>query len=270
MIVDFHTHTFPETVAPKAVAQLQERYGYPSAGTGILEDLLEREEPLGIDLAVLHAAATSPNQIRVINNRAAQLQEDRRVVAFGSLHPDCTDLAGEIRRLQDLGVTGIKFHGDFQRFFLDDPAAMRMYEAIGSDFLVLFHVGDRRDAGFIDYATPERLARVLDAFPQLRVVAAHLGGYRMWSEAADFLIGRPIYLDTSSAMSLMAPAEAVRLIRAHGVGRILWGTDYPMWDPADELAALRSLPLSDAEKELILGENARHLLATTGWCARPA
>jgi predicted TIM-barrel fold metal-dependent hydrolase len=260
MIIDFHAHTFPETVAPKAVAQLEARYGYPASGQGTLDDLLAKTRSQAIDLTVLHAAATRPGQVRSINDRAAALQAAHPVVAFGSLHPDYHDIEGEVERLKDLGVIGIKFHPDFQEFYLDSPKAMRMYEAIGSDLLVLFHVGDRRNAGFTNYATPQRMVSVADAFPHLKLIAAHLGGYRMWQEATECLVGRPLFLDTSSALSLMPQAEVMRIIQLHGVDRVIWGSDYPLWDPAVELAALRALPLTDEEKARILGGNAHALL----------
>lgn len=260
MIIDFHAHTFPETVAPKAVAQLEERYGYPAAGLGTIDDLVAKTRSLDIDLTVLHAAATRPGQVRSINDRATALQAAHPVVAFGSLHPDYPDITGEIERLKELGVIGIKFHPDFQEFYLDSPKAMRMYEAIGSDFIVLFHVGDRRNAGFTNYATPERMGRVVDAFPQLNLIAAHLGGYRMWREATECLVGRPVYLDTSSALTLLPQEEVLRIIQVHGAERIIWGTDYPLWDPAAELAAMRALPLADEAKAKILGGNAQKLL----------
>lgn len=268
MIVDFHTHAFPDGVAPKVVRQLEEHYGIAPFGAGTRQHLLASLDEAGISLGVVSTAATRPEQVHPANEWAARLNREHpwtaegpgacSLIAFGTIHPDHPDIAGELSRLKSLGIRGLKLHPDFQAFDLDSPRARRMFTAIGSDFILLLHVGDR--PGRARRATPDRLRRLLAELPELRVVAAHFGGFHMWAEAKDELLGLPVYLDTSSSLAFLSPGEACELIRRHGPDRVVFGSDFPLWSPAEELERLRSLPLTRDELQLILEGNARRLL----------
>ncbi len=268
-VIDFHAHAFPKAVAPRVVQQLEHHYGLPPVGTGTVDHLRNLWQEAGVSLGVISTAATRPAQVRSANDWALRLNkagpwppgedgEGPAFLAFGTLHPAYPDIPGELARLKEQGILGLKFHPDFQGFHLDSPAAEEMFAAIGSDFVVLLHVGDRPDHH--RYATPDRLRRLLEALPQLRVVAAHFGGFQMWSEAQAELIGRNVFLDTSSSLTFLSPEEAVGVIRRHGPERILFGSDFPLWLPGTELALLQRLPLTEEERRLILGDNARRLL----------
>ena len=128
--------------------------------------------------------------------------------------------------------------------------------AIGPDMVMLFHIGDLNS----EKSAPERLAKVLDALPELRVIAAHFGGYSMWERAKQSLVGRKVWLDTSSAIPFMEISEAVEIVRTHGADRILWGSDYPAVQPGTAIAQLQSLGLSAEEQEKIFYRNAEALL----------
>ena len=158
--------------------------------------------------------------------------------------------------MRELGLSGVKFHPDFQNFKIDDPAMMKIYEAIGPDMVLLFHLGDETG----DNSAPERLAKVLDALPELRVIAAHFGGYLMWEQAKKSLVGRNVWLDTSSAIPFMGSGEAAEIIATHGADRILWGSDYPAVQPQTAIAQLASLGLPAEDQEKIFYRNAEKLL----------
>ncbi|MDI6871438.1 MAG: amidohydrolase family protein [Bacillota bacterium] len=269
MIIDFHTHAFPDQVAGKAVRQLENHYGIPPFGTGTLAHLHALLKEAGVTLGVISTAATKPEQVRSANDWALRLNaespwqpgegdEPGALLAFGTLHPAYPDIPDELARLKERGVRGLKFHADFQEFYLDSPEALEMFAAIGSDFVVLLHVGDRPERN--RYATPVRLRRLLEALPDLRVVAAHFGGFQMWAEAREELLGQDVFFDTSSSLAFLSADEAVDLIRRHGPERILFGSDFPLWSPRTELARFCSLPLTDEERRLILWDNARRLL----------
>ena len=165
-------------------------------------------------------------------------------------------MAGEIERALALGLKGVKIHSDMQRTALDDPRLFQMYEVIQGRVPLLAHTGDSR----FDYSNPGRLLRVLDAFPKLTVVGAHFGGWSVWREACEALRGRDIYVDCSSSFYALSPEESKALILGYGAHRVLFGSDYPMWDPGAELKALDALGLPAADMERILHENAELLL----------
>jgi len=256
-IIDFHAHIFPEKIAEKAVQSIGGYYGLPMQGTGTVEGLLESGGPHQVMRYVVQSTATRPEQVRAINDFISETcRQDERLIGFGTLHPDMQDLQGELDRFEALGLVGIKLHPDFQDFSIDDPAAMRIYALAQGRFPVLVHMGDENR----DTSSPKRLSVVLDRFPYLVLIAAHLGGYQMWDESLRLLAGRNLYLDTSSSLEFLEPAKALEIIRKHGVDRVLFGTDYPMWKHEDELERFARLELTPAERELILWKNAARLL----------
>ncbi len=254
-IIDFHTHVFPEAIAEKAVAHVGNHYHLQMCGKGIVEDLLESAERSGIDYLVIHSTATKASQVRNINDWVAS-KAGGRLIGFGTLHPDMDNVEEEFEHILSLGLKGIKLHPDFQGFDADSPKMDRVYRAIGNRLPVLFHAGDKN----LDSSSPQRLANVLGKFPQLIMIAAHLGGHSQWKEALNCLIGKNLYLDTSSAIRYMEKDFALKLIRQHGTQKVVFGTDYPITYHDEELEAFYQLDLTPEEREDILYDNAVRLL----------
>lgn len=254
-VIDFHAHAFPDKIALPAVEQLASHYHLKVSRPGTMDDLLESSREAGISKLCLHAAATNAEQVEITNNWMAQQCSDC-IAGFGSLHIDYPEFAAELDRMETLGLTGIKFHADFQGFAIDDPRMWPLYEAIDDRFLVMFHVGDKVS----DLSNPVRLSRVLDDFPRMKAIAAHLGGWSKWQEAKNYLLGRDLYIDTSSTTWVLRVEEIAELIRVHDINRVLFGTDYPIVSHQEELEAFAKIPLSQDERERILWKNASKLL----------
>ena len=123
---------------------------------------------------------------------------------------------------------------------------------------MLLHTGDAR----YQYSNPDQLIPVLEAFPETVFVGAHMCGYTIWDEAERALYGKyeNLWADCSSTLYAMPPERAVALLRHFGTGRIMFGTDFPLWDPKTELARFLALPLTGAEQRAILFENAARFL----------
>lgn len=255
---DIHAHVFPQAIAEKAVLYLEDYYHFKWEGNGLAEDLLRHMDLAGVQRTVIFSSATKPEQVEAVNNFIAGLcrMYPERFTGFGTLHREYAGYRDELRRMDELGLKGVKFHPDFQNFDIDDPAMMKLYEAIGPDRVMLFHTGDKTS----EKSAPERLAKVLDTFPELRIIAAHFGGYSMWERAIKSLVGRNVWLDTSSAIPFLGSEAAARIVKMHGADRILWGSDYPAVQPGSAAAHLRSLGLADAELEKIFYRNAETLL----------
>ena len=257
MIVDFHTHIYPEKIAAKAVASIGEFYGIPMQGDGTAASLLESGRRGGIERFVVFSAAAVPEQVQAINDYiAAVCREHPQLTGFGTLHKDMKNPPDEIERLLALGLRGIKLHPDMQRFNIDDDGMMDIYASLEGRLPVVFHTGDYR----YSFSHPSRLARVLDNFPRLCVVAAHFGGWSVFDIAYDYFRNRSCFFDVSSSLAFLGQRRAVELIHAYGAERFLFGSDYPMWDPAACLEEFLRLELSDHEKEHILWKNAERIL----------
>ena len=167
-----------------------------------------------------------------------------------------TDAEEEFERIISLGLNGIKLHPDFQGYKADDPRMDKIYSLIENRLPVLIHCGDEK----MDNSSPKRIANVLNRFPGLTIIVAHLGGYKKWQESMEYLVGRNLYMDTSNAIRYMDTAFAVKLIKKHGTDRIVFGTDYPSVYHDDELKVFNKLDLSENEKDDILYNNAAGIL----------
>lgn len=258
MIIDAHAHIFPDKIADKAAEGIGGFYNITAKYDGTLGTLLEQGSAAGVDKFLVQSVATVPEQVRSINNYISECvsRYPDRLIGFGAMHPDFEDIVGETERIVSFGLKGIKLHSDFQRFNLDEKRAYAIYEAAEGRLPILFHIGDPR----YDYSAPERLMRVVKRFSKLTVIAAHLAGWTMWDKGAEIFEGSGIYADCSSSLYALAPDRAAKLIRKIGADKVFWGTDYPLWGAAEELERFRSLPLSDEEKDKILGGNITRLL----------
>ncbi len=263
-VVDFHAHAFHDKIAEKAAKNLNVYYGIPLAGNGTFQVVLDSMAENSIDKMVVHATATKPEQVRVINDYVASLIGPN-LIGFGTMHPGYEDFESELERLKILGLSGIKFHPIFQGFAIDEPVMMPVYRKIAELKLpVLMHMGDKVSDG----ANPKRLAAVLDAVPELVVVAAHLGGSgdclggeAGWRETEQYLCGRSnVYYDTSSSVRFIEPQKATEMIRKLGTDRVVFGTDYPLSLHQQELEIFDQLSLTESEQEAILWKNAYKLL----------
>jgi len=263
MIIDFHTHTFPDELAQRALSTLAQRAGVPTYTDATNDGLCASMRRAGVDRAVVAPIATKPSQVRAINAWAAGVNARYPMLCcLGTLHPLQEDWQTEIARMVADGLPGIKLHPDYQDFFVDDPVMLPIYRALAAaGKLVLVHAGV--DIGLPPpvHCTPDRLAHVLEAVPELTLVAAHMGGYQQWDAVERHLIGRDLYLDTSYSMADLGATYMTALIHAHGANRILFATDSPWTDQQAEIAGIRALQLDAGEQQAILGGNAERLLA---------
>jgi len=261
MIIDFHTHCFAESIYEKAMSSLVELSGgYVPTHNGSLKGLLDSMDNCGVDISVVHSIATKAKQTKIINDWVISIQSER-IIPFGTIHPDFDDWEREIERLKASGIKGIKFHPDYQGFFVDDKKMYPIYEKVAQEKMVaLFHCG--RDIAYPNLVrnTPKRLKRVLVDVPSLTVVGAHMGGHEMFDEVEELLTSMNLYLDTSFAHYILGDEKFTALIKKHGVHRVLFGSDSP-WDDAGEQAKiLESLDFTAKEKDMIFFENAKRLL----------
>ena len=252
-IIDVHTHIFPEKIARKAVESVCRFYGVKTERSALPDDADAAARACGIERSLVFSTATAPRQVRSINDFIhAECGKHPAFIGLGTLHPDMEDPAAEIERIRALGLHGVKLHPDFQDFAVDDPRMLPVYRLLARARLpVLIHMGDPRR----DLSSPARLARLLDAVPELRVIAAHFGGWSVWDEAVRLLAGSGAWFDTSSTIGFVGKEKAREMIARYGVDRLLFGTDYLMWDIGEELDRFFSLGLSEEDNRLILAGN---------------
>ena len=236
-IIDFHAHIYPNKIAQKATNATADFYGISPACIGTGDELLREGKIAGIDEFVLLPVATKSEQVRHVNEFIlGETAAHKEFYGFGTLHPDCENIMEEAEYILNSGLKGIKLHPDTQR--------------------LLVHCGDKR----FDFSHPARLKRVIDNFPKLQVIAAHLGGWSLFGEAFAILRDTDCFLDISSSTMFLPPERVARYIAGYGADRILFGTDFPLWSPETEVESFRKLPLSAEEFDKIAYKNALRIL----------
>jgi uncharacterized protein len=263
MIIDFHTHIFPDDLAQKAVNKLQVFSPQSRAfSNGTAAGLVSSMNSAGIDKAISLPIATKPEQVDTIVRSAIALQSSDRIIPFATLHPLMPDFDRVIETIAEHGIRGVKFHPEYQGFFIDDPRYFPLYEALAArQLIVVFHAGKDPGPFSCDHALPNALKTVCRHIAGLTVIASHMGGWQVWNEVESILAGERCYLDTSAVADWMPPEQFVRLARKQGTDRILFGTDSPWFDQKKTVDWVDSLPLTTVEKERIFSGNALHLLA---------
>ncbi|MBQ5809966.1 MAG: amidohydrolase [Clostridia bacterium] len=260
-VIDAHCHVYPEKIASRAVAGTDNFYGVTSYGDGTVPDMLKSGREAGIDHFIVQSVATTPKQVNSINEFiAATVAENKGLLTgLGTLHPDSPDQVADVRRVVELGLKGVKLHPDIQNFKIDDYRCLKIYELCEQENLpILMHTGDYR----YDNSNPNRLLPVLQIYSGLTIIGAHFGGWSIWEEASQKLGGVPnLYVDCSSTMGFTDLATTRRALENYGADRVLFGTDYPMWGPADELEKFFALGLSEEDNRKILSENAKKLFS---------
>jgi len=267
-VFDVHTHAFPDEVAARAMPKLTAAGVWFDAAAhhdGTLGGLLASMDRAGIARAVVCSIATRPAQGPKITAWSRSVASER-IVPFGSIHPDAPDVEGEAERIAAAGLKGVKFHPHYMRCPIDDPRSVRVARACaGAGLAMVYHTGHDLAFEKDELAPPAGVRRLHEAVPELRLVAAHMGGWQRWDEALEHVAGLPVYLETSMTMG-RCPVEVLeRLIEAHPPEYLLFGTDAPWADQAEEVSKLRALGLEASLERRVLWENAVALTGTAAW-----
>lgn len=261
MLIDFHTHCFPDKIAEKAIEKLSFLSGglkYYTDGT--VSGLKKKMDDNNVDLSVVLNIATNETQQKNVNIFAKEIDSNDNLIAFGSVFPFAEDAQEQLEHIKSLGLKGVKLHPDYQGFFVDDEKLKPIYKKISElGLITVFHAGN--DYGFAPPygATPERMARALKWFDS-PVVAAHWGGINCNEGVVEHLCSKDIYFDTSFGYSMMPRYYALKIIEKHGTDKLLFGTDTPWHTPEMELTLLNNLGLDNNDMNKIKSQNAKKLL----------
>ena len=258
-IIDIHTHIYPDKIARKASDSVRDFYQLEGSLSmdGTVEMLLRRGAEAGISRYVVLPVSNAPNRVRSINSFILeQVGIHDNFIGFGTLHAEMDGLMDEVEWILSNGLRGIKMHPDSQRFPIDDPRLFPVYDALQEKIPIMLHMGDQR----YNFSHPVRLRRVLDTFPKLEVIAAHFGGYSMFHTARELLWDTDCVFDVSSALMFMEKGEAERYINCYGAERMAYGTDYPLWDPVEEVQRFQQLNLTGKQFDQICHKTAERIL----------
>ena len=261
--IDIHTHFFPDEIGPKTIEHLKNhsKEVIVSYGNGTLSSLKEYMQRDGVSISVNSPVATKPEQVLHINRRMIEYNKSKdNVICFGAMHPDFSSVGNveeEIEFIAKAGIKGIKLHPEYQQFYPDDAKYYKIYEACKkNNLIILFHAG--ADFAFPQtHATPQRLAEVAK-IKDLKLIFAHMGGYRMWDDVMKYIAGTDVYLDTAYCAE-MKDEMLVKMIIKHGPDKVLFGTDFP-WETAANIKSKLENLIDENVTEMIYHTNAEKLL----------
>jgi predicted TIM-barrel fold metal-dependent hydrolase len=262
MIIDFHTHIFNDELAQKAVGTISKNihYIYKPVTDGTKAGLLKNMDDWGIDVSVVQPVITKQSQTLKVNEWARSICSDR-IVSFGGIYPHTDDYKRDIDYIVSLGLKGLKFHAEYQNFEIDEKRMLKIYDyAMSRGLIILHHAGIDPGMPPPYKSSPKQFAAIVDAMQGGVLVAAHFGGHAQWDDVERYLVGKNIYLDTSMGFAYYPHDQFLRIVKNHGVDKILFASDSPWSSAKDEKDVLMSLPLSEQEKNQILGLNAKRLL----------
>ncbi|MBQ7058501.1 MAG: amidohydrolase family protein [Firmicutes bacterium] len=291
MIIDIHTHTFPDRIARQTIDKLSKAAHTAAFTDATGTSLLTSMDRAGVDLSVIDPVATNPGQVEKVNDSSARINEifEGRLMSFGCMHPEYPHFREELSRLVRLGFRGIKLHPVYQGIDIDDIRFLRILDTAASlGLIVLTHAG--QDIGFpgVVHCSPAMCRHAIEEVGRFPFILAHMGGWHDWDEVLSELPGTGCYFDTSfstdrfSPLSdgywkpgeekMLSPDAFVHLVRAVGADHVIFGSDSPWsdqkaaldWIRDCEKGGLHSLSddvaLSADDVRLILGENAKKLL----------
>ena len=277
MIIDTHTHVYPDKIAEKTLELLTGRAGTAAHTDGTYDGLKRSMEVAGVDVSVVLPVATSAKQYERINENAYRINErfgETGIMSFGGIHPENENYKEILNDIKSKGLKGIKLHPDYQDAYMDDIRYKRIISyATELDLAVVVHAG--QDIGLPDdiHCTVDMLVNVIDEVKPTKFILAHLGGWQSWDGVYEKICGRNVYLDTAFAYGqidyldgyahrwkLATTEQFVKIINKHGADKILFATDSPWADQKKSIEDIYGLPVDEDTKKMILGENAKKLL----------
>lgn len=259
-MIDFHTHIFPEKIAEGTLKFLQSRCHTVPFTNGMADGLMKSTKEAKLDCSVVLPVVTKPSQFASINRFAAQFTEGK-LISFGGIHPDTQDYKADLKQIKEYGFKGIKLHPDYQEVYIDDIRYKKIIEyATELGLIISVHAGF--DPGYPDctHCTPKRAYAMMKDVKPEKLVLAHMGGFRHWDEVEECLVGENVWFDTAVVFGEIPREQFIRIVRNHGVNRILFATDSPWAGQKEYVEYMNALPFNEEEKQMIFHKNAEELL----------
>ncbi|MEG9429600.1 MAG: amidohydrolase family protein [Christensenellaceae bacterium] len=267
MLIDFHTHIFPDKIAEKTIKALADNSNSTPYTDGTDLGLIKNMERGGADISVNLPVLTKPNQFDSVLEFALSINAkyehaERRIISFAGMHPYCEDIKGKMKRIRDLGIKGIKIHPDYQETFIDDEKYVEILKAAkDNDLIVVTHAGvDNGYVGKPVRCPPELSAKVLKKVNHEKVVLGHYGGHKQWEKVLDLLVNLDIYFDTAFTFYKIGEELFKKILYAHGEDKILFATDCPWSDIKRDKETFLAYNLPKQTEDKILYKNALKLL----------
>jgi len=270
MIIDVHSHDFPDEIAARAMngmCRMIEGRQWP-AGDGTLSTHIAAMNASGVDMSVSCPVATKPTMFEGIFRRAVAIKDgefgvevQRRIIPFASVHPLDPKVMEHLEMITKAGLKGVKFHCFYQDFSLADRRFWPVFAKIADLGLVVqSHSGSDLGWDHLGLCGPRETETLLKNVRGLKFIAAHLGGCDGYpAHATDGLLECGCYIDVSALHRRWHYDEQMRILRSWPTDRILFGTDYPWENPTETIRWVKDVRES-ADWDALFSGNAKRLL----------
>ncbi len=280
MIVDFHSHIFPDEVRAHRASYMERDawfatlYENPKRKLASAEEVVASMDAAGVDRTVVMGFAWRDGGLCRAHNDYIIESVHRfpdRLIGFACVQPLDRGDAKELERCLDAGLMGLgELSPDGQRFDIEDRGVLQACAQVlmHYDRPLLTHSSEPIGHQYPGKGQtfPWKLLRLAQNFPDLKIVLAHWGGglpfYELMPEVREAL--HNVYYDTAASVFLYSMDIFEVAVRLVGAGRILWGTDYPILSQAKFLARVRACDLDHEQLSAVLGGNAARLLRLGG------
>ncbi|MBW1753899.1 MAG: amidohydrolase [Deltaproteobacteria bacterium] len=276
MVIDFHTHIFPKTIRENREAYFASEpafkllYSLPGSKLVGAQEIVAAMDRQGVDKSVIFGFPWKKSQTFMNHNDyilEAVARYPKRLIGLCCLDPFSRDAVTEALRCLEGGLAGI---GElaFYQSGIDDEALEKLAPLMqicrDKDLPVLIHTNEPVGHMYPG-KTPHTLKQIYDLvkkFPENVIVLAHWGGGIFFfallkKEVKESL--KNVYFDTAASPFLYAPEIYSYAKDIVGLDKILFGSDFPLINPARYFRELDISGLSKAEIESICGLNAAQL-----------
>lgn len=267
MLIDFHTHIFPDKIASSTIGALSSNSGTKPNTDGTTQGMVDALKRANANIAVTLPVLTKASQFDSVTKFAISVNETfkdskLKLISFGGMHPDCEDVDQKMAYLKSVGIKGIKIHPDYQATYFDDQKYIDIINCAKKyDLIVVTHAGV--DDGYVGHPVRCTIDRALSVINQVnydKLVLAHFGGHKLWEEVLDKIAGKNVYIDTAFTLHEIQRETFLKIVEKHGADKILFATDCPWRDIKDDYEILMSFNLDKQTMEKITHKNAIKLL----------
>ena len=267
MLIDFHTHIFPDKIAHSTISALQANSGTVPNTDGTVQGMLDAMERANADICVTLPVLTKPTQFDSVTKFAVSVNEQfknsaRKLISFGGMHPRCEDIDGKMAYLKSVGIKGVKIHPDYQDTYIDDEGYIEILKCAKKyDMIVVTHSGV--DDGYVGQpvrCTPDRVKKVIDIVGHEKFVLGHYGAHKQWNDVLEKLAGLNVYFDTAFTLHEIDEQTFKVILNKHGSEKVLFATDCPWREIKEDYEILKSYNLDKNVEDNIFYKNALKLL----------
>ena len=267
MIIDFHTHIFPQKIASRTIEVLSEKGGIPPYTDGTQDSLIEKMEIAGTDISINLPVLTTPLQFDSVNKFAKEINEcfkdaDRKIISFAGIHPLCEQIDKKMKFIKESGFLGVKIHPDYQGAFITDEGYVKIVECAKEyDLIVVTHSGnDIAFRGTPTKCTPALAKDLIQKVHHKKMVFAHMGANELYEQVISTLAGEDVYFDTSFVLKTIEKETFVDILEKHGEDKMLFGSDSPWNDIKYDVEKIKSFALKKQTQDKLFYRNAEKLL----------